>query len=443
MPRIRILLGLLPFLLLACGDDDSTGPSTRETGTSSILLSRGGTPLEGARVLHHSRSGELLGETTVDASGFASLEITEGDWITTRAFDATDNEVTLNTVVGAGVDETIAFYDTVVRKRALKDEAVEITGTPPDPWDDFRYNAACIYGSTTFGLPVTVTISDACASDSGLLHLEARTLFQGDREAFAYVVDRPFDPSGTTIVDLDGLWRTDWHTIQLDLPPADFERSRMSINASNVRDGNQYGGVGSGQWSQGPYPSSIELLVPNGFPDHLVIVSSFSGVEDEYVYIAVRVPYRTQTSTLGFTDEYPLMSISQLDFTNPDRPRLRWEVDRYQFDGDAVILELGWESDGLSYVWTLYLPPASTEFRFPEMDAEDVPPMPDQANGFWGGQGFKDDSLVDGFSDFRQAPRAQSLALEEHSEPGFYVETWNGIEGTDGPRKREPSAASN
>jgi hypothetical protein len=108
------------------------------------------------------------------------------------------------------------------------------------------------------------------------------------------------------------------------------------------------------------------------------------------------------TSSLSFSMEPPLLTIVDIDGADPARPRLDWTVSTPGPVGDAILIDIRWDTPGPDYNWTIHLPPDTRTFTLPELPENlAVSPLDDSVTYLEIQVEFSEDSFFDGFADHK------------------------------------------
>ena|GEM_PF-2735884 len=422
--RSSVSIGLLLVALGACSDDGTvTAPPS--TGSTTILVGNFDGPGVGDPVIHQAPDGTIISTTATDAAGHTSVELSGGDMITI-ANSWLEGSMWLQTIVGVEPGDDLRFFWAEAPPTGPT-ETIVTTGVMPEPVDMVSFSTGCWTGRGNFTLPRTSTSSDACAPNTGLLNMCWETEFEDVKQAFASVIDMPFDPSGTTTIDLTSRWRTDWQTVELALPKVPDGPNAVSLTPWEERDGATYNRLETLNTSMGGTVPAVHMLtIPRGFPESLKITFSVIG-ESQSTYLGERFTLGEQTAALGFSVTPVKVTTDTIQFAAAGRPAFSWTARGANIDTDYIMLELSWVADTELVSWTFYLPPGMTSFQVPELPGALTayrPPVASVANEMGAYMIHGGDTDLEGYDHFRSVIFS-SWPFEENAggQPGRYFET--------------------
>jgi hypothetical protein len=396
-----IAIVVLTVFFGACSDE-STTTAPPVTDSATVLVGNDSGAGAGDAVIRQAPDGGVISATETDATGRAALELTAGDMITV-ANSWQEGSLRLQTVVGVKPGDDLQFFWTE-NEPSEHTETVVTAGEFPDPVNKVAFGNGCWSGRGLFTLPYTSTVNDNCGADTGLLNMCWQTEYEDVKQAFAFVTDMPFDPSGTTTVDLTERWRTDWQRVNLALPMVPDGLHAVSLTSWPERDGTSFNILETLNTAMGgPVPTVHLLLVPRGFPETVRVELSISG-ESETTHLGERFALDEQTDTLGFSVVPVSVTTDAIEFAEAGRPAFSWAAGGANIDVDYILVELAWVTDSVQVSWTFYLPPDRTSFQVPELPnalAAYRPPVASVANEMSASLVHGGDTYVDGYDHFR------------------------------------------
>lgn len=406
---------LPPLLLLlaiaACGSD-STSPEadpTPATGPATITIPG----VADIAVLRSGPDGALLAQAASDAEGRATLDITAGDMLT--IVDPSTGEPfsrnRLYTFVGVEPGDSLQTSYAQAAKNSAGGEAQFVTLQGEFPaHDSARITSLCNTTSTSSGFPYTFQVPTSCLDEPIDLLLETSVNQGGTyvRDQFAYLIDVPVDPSGTTVLDFTGLWRNDWQTVSFDVPLPAFATREIGMSLWPIREGTQFQNLPERVDWEGASNPPTELVTPlaPGYYDGMEIYLSHYNFDGQWAQFQGRVALDTTvTNVTPLMPSAAIGAFPEWDFDGPDRPRVSWTLNRGGIEGDAVVLSFSWSVGEDDYAWYILLPPGAESFVLPELPEElldHMPPAPTEANSLSIDVEFQDSSFVDGYGERRR-----------------------------------------
>ncbi len=447
MRRIPLLLVLLA--LAACGSDTMSPEADPTPANGPATFTIPG--VADISVLHAGGDGVLLGQALSDADGRATFDITAGDMLTlvVPSTGAQWDRTRLYTFVGVQPGDSLQTTYQTAAKGAAGDDAqfVTLQGEFP-PHDSARLTSTCNTLSSNFDFPYTFQALTWCTDEPMDLLMET-FLNQGGtlvRDQFAYVIDVPFDPSGTTVIDFTGLWRNDWQEVSFAVPLPAFLSREIDMTLWPIREEVRFQNLGDRiSWEGASNPPS-ELVAPlaPGFYDAMEIYLTHYNFDGQWTSFQERVALDTTvTSVTPLMPRAAIGAFPESDFAGPGRPRMTWTLDRGGVEGDAVELSLDWSVGEDLYAWTILLPPGTQSFQLPELPAEladHMPPAPNQENQLSIAVEFQDSSYLDGYDERRNRSGFDSDLIRYTRDPGTqlnvgaYFDTGFGVNKVPGER---------
>ncbi|MDX2089401.1 MAG: hypothetical protein SFX73_16230 [Kofleriaceae bacterium] len=326
-----------------------------------------GTGVANLAVVFHDPTGALLGQTTTDASGNATLAMPAGGMVTVID-DREGGELKPMTVGGVEPGDALTFTLYELKPAGTPTTSATLSIPTIPNVAGFQFNTGCegiSTGSGSSSIPANITTR--CLDAAEKFHVLGMAHANGQPRAWTLLADQPKTTTSATFP----AWNETLETVSLFLEgiPADTESMSLSLR---VRIG------GTPRYWHGADVSgasgTASILAPPGVGDarlwygeaHLPIANGF---DPQFGILAVTSPTVANASFDFATSPLPRADAIGIDLTGA--PKLTWSVTGAAGSTDRIVLSLQADQGPRDIEWLISLPPdAVSPFTLPALPGD-------------------------------------------------------------------------
>jgi len=338
----------LVFAALLAGCSNAPAPPST---TATVIALGGEAPEGGVTVVSHDAAGSILDQQTADATGTATIGVTDGALITVvfpGQLVATATTLSVITTLAPAAGATITIHGPADPNVAVVAGALTVAPTSSIPAAAYAIELGCNAIATTT-LPDTVTVIAPCEGsdtivDALVLAYDSST----PQQVIGYVAGQADLSSGDAM-----LTPATWSTTGTEVPVT-LTGVAPSLDWAQLVDGLAY--------AQGPLGATGMLY--DGLAVDAAVVHATVGS------VVTTLDIAGAPTAINFsTTDFPLPAITP-SLALGDLPTLALTWTAPTFTAAASDVQLAWQGPMQNIVWDIVLPTDLTAIAFPQISTE-------------------------------------------------------------------------